>query len=377
MLYDNAMLLLAYTRAFAVTGNELYQRVAKQTAQYIEREMTAPWGGFYSAQDADSEGVEGKYYLFGYNEVKQVLGEKEGEHFCQAYNLTPEGNFEGKNIPNLLRGSGGSISEEARQKLYLYRKKRSSLHLDDKILTAWNGLMIGAFAAMYQVFGKEKYRMLAERAFQYLAETAGTEGLFVSCRDGKRQGKGFLDDYAFLAFGLLELYGATLKRAYLDQAAHYCRMGLALFEDFKEGGCYLYGKENESLIVRPKETYDGALPSGNSVMAYNLVKLLQITGDKEWEPYVKRQMAFLAAAAQEYPAGQSFFLLAVLAQEYPPEHIVCVLKDQADIKKLAARQKEGANILILHQETPKYPLQNGRSTLYICRDKSCLPPMNF
>lgn len=377
MLYDNAMLLLAYTRAFAVTGNELYQRVAKQTAQYIEREMTAPWGGFYSAQDADSEGVEGKYYLFGYNEVKQVLGEKEGEHFCQAYNLTPEGNFEGKNIPNLLRGSGGSISEEARQKLYLYRKKRSSLHLDDKILTAWNGLMIGAFAAMYQVFGKEKYRMLAERAFQYLAETAGTEGLFVSCRDGKRQGKGFLDDYAFLAFGLLELYGATLKRAYLDQAEHYCRMGLALFEDFKEGGCYLYGKENESLIVRPKETYDGALPSGNSVMAYNLVKLLQITGDKEWEPYVKRQMAFLAAAAQEYPAGQSFFLLAVLAQEYPPEHIVCVLKDQADIKKLAARQKEGANILILHQETPKYPLQNGRSTLYICRDKSCLPPMNF
>ena len=377
MLYDNALLSYTYLQAYQMTGKEMYQYVAEKTLQYVKMELTSKEGGFYCGQDADSEGEEGKFYIFTKKELEKLLGKKEGEYFCHWFQITERGNFEGKNIPNLLRGSGGSISEEARQKLYLYRKKRSSLHLDDKILTAWNGLMIGAFAAMYQVFGKEKYRMLAERAFQYLAETAGTEGLFVSCRDGKRQGKGFLDDYAFLAFGLLELYGATLKRAYLDQAAHYCRMGLALFEDFKEGGCYLYGKKNESLIVRPKETYDGALPSGNSVMAYNLVKLLQITGDKEWEPYVKRQMAFLAAAAQEYPAGQSFFLLAVLAQEYPPEHIVCVLKDQADIKKLAARQKEGANILILHQETPKYPLQNGRSTLYICRDKSCLPPMNF
>ncbi len=377
MLYDNAMLLLAYTRAFDVTGKKLYQRIAEQTALYIEREMTAPWGGFYSAQDADSEGVEGKYYVFGYDEVKQVLGEKEGEHFCRVYNLTPEGNFEGKNIPNLLQGSGGTISDEVLQKIYQYRKKRSSLHLDDKILTAWNGLMIGAFAAMYQVFGKEKYRMLAERAFRYLAEQAGTEGLFVSCRRGRKQGTGFLDDYAFLAFGLLELYRATLDGAYLEQAAHYCRRGFARFEDSQQGGCYLYGKENETLIARRKEIYDGALPSGNSVMAYNLVKLLQITGDKEWEPYVKRQMAFLTAAAQEYPAGQSFFLLAVLAQEYPPEHIVCVLKEETDVKKLAAKQKEGADILILHQETPEYPLRNGRTTIYICQDKSCLPPMNF
>lgn len=377
MLYDNALLLMAYTQAFALTGKELYQRAAQQTAEYVQREMTAPEGGFYSAQDADSEGVEGRYYVFAYDEIKEVLGEAEGEAFNQSYHITRTGNFEGKNIPNLLFDSSWTMSEKNRQKLYKYRRRRSSLYLDDKVLTAWNGLMIAAFADMYRVFGQESCLVLAERACAFIEEQAGQEGLFVSFRQGKCQGSGFLDDYASFAFGLLQLYRATLKEDYLKKAAHYCRRALELFEDSEKGGYYLYGKENESLIARPKETYDGAIPSGNSVMAYNLVKLWQITGQEEWWPCVERQMTFLAAAAQKYPAGQSFFLLAKLMLENPPEHIVCVLKAEADLTELEAKQREGADILVLRKEAMSYPLLNDRTTLYICRQKSCLPPVNL
>ena len=131
------------------------------------------------------------------------------------------------------------------------------------------------------------------------------------------------------------------------------------------------------MIAKPKETYDGAIPSGNSVMAYNLVKLWQITGWEEWRPYVERQMEFLAAAAKNYPAGQSFFLLAKLILENPPEHIVCVLKEEEDFKELESKQREGADILVLREETMSYPLLNDKTTLYICREKSCLPPVNI
>lgn len=377
MLYDNALLLMAYTQAFALTGKELYQRAAQQIEEYIQREMTAPEGGFYSAQDADSEGEEGKYYIFGYDEVKEVLGETEGESFNQAYHITKEGNFEGKNIPNLLFDNSQLMSERTREKLYKYRRGRSSLHLDNKVLTAWNGLMIGAFADMYRVFGQESCLVLAERASAFIEAQSGREGLFVSFRQGKCQGNGFLDDYAFFAFGLLQLYRATLKEDYLKRAVHHCRRALDLFEDPDKGGFYLYGRENESLIAKPKETYDGAIPSGNSVMAYNLVKLWQITGWEEWRPYVERQMEFLAAAAKNYPAGQSFFLLAKLILENPPEHIVCVLKEEEDFKELESKQREGADILVLREETMSYPLLNDKTTLYICREKSCLPPVNI
>ncbi len=377
MLYDNALLLMCYTQAFCVTGKEVYQNIAEQTAQYIQREMTAPEGGFYSAQDADSEGIEGRYYVFGYNEVIKVLGEISGKAFNKYYNITPEGNFEGKNIPNLLKKPEGVIPKEHLEKVYDYRKKRSRLHLDDKILTAWNGMMIGAFAGMYRVLGKEPYRILAERACACIEKYAEPEGLFVSVRQGRIQGKGFLDDYAFFTFGLLELYRATLKISYLEKAASYCRKGHALFEDQKNGGYYLYGTENESLISRPKETYDGAMPSGNSVMAYNLVKLWQITGEAGWETLAKRQMGFLAGAAQGYPVGQSFFLLAELVWEDPPEHVVCVWKEEEDLKQLQQKKRDGADILVLQNGNAAYPMINDKTTLYICKDNTCSPPINL
>lgn len=391
MLYDNALLMLSYTRAFALTGKEIYQRVAEKTASYVIKEMTHMEGGFYSAQDADSEGVEGRYYVFGYSEIIELLGKEQGMQFNDYYNITKHGNFEGKNIPNLLKTAEnlqeGQEPLELISKVYDYRKKRTRLHLDDKILTSWNGLMIGAFAKMYQQFGKEIYLQTAKAAYNFIEQNRQGDSLFVSYRNGKIQGKGFLDDYAFFVFALLCLYEATLEKCYLDRAVVYIRKALACFWDKEQWGFYLYGKENEQLIVVPKETYDGAIPSGNSVMAYNLVKLRNLLWEEEWQELAEKQIDFLALNAIETrdtasggngkAAGQSFFLTALFQYLNPPEHVVCVLKDKSDLEKLDAKRKQGADILVYEEEIQGYQRINDKTTLYICKGHQCMPPVNI
>ncbi len=431
MLYDNALLLMAYTQAYSVTGKEIYRQVARKTAQYIQREMTDSGGGFYSAQDADSQGEEGKYYVFACEEITSLLGNSAGRKFNEYFNITREGNFEGKSIPNRLHkenaeeivysaaGSGGcrlgpngedaegtiysasihrlngknakeilysggreeySHTEPERllSKVYAYRRQRYQLFLDDKILTSWNGLMIGAFARMYRIFGQDSYLRQAKSACEFLEKQAGKKDiLFVSCRRGRCQGTGFLEDYAFYGFGLIELYGACLEQRYLELAEHYCERAMELFADKEKGGFFLYGTENEPLIAPSKETYDGAVPSGNSVMAYNLVKLWQITGKEEWRKQAERQLDFLSFFAEQYPAGQSFSLLAALLYQNPPEHIVAVLKEEKDLKKLQKLYGKDADIVALWEETEEYERINHRATLYICREGSCRPPVNL
>jgi len=391
MLYDNALLLMAYTQAFSVTGKEIYREVARKTAQYIQREMTDSYGGFYSAQDADSQGVEGKYYVFAYEELTSLLGASAGRKFNEYFNITREGNFEGNSIPNrlegllpedLLQGVEWEYShtepERLLPKVYAYRKQRHRLFLDDKILTSWNGLMIGAFARMYRVFGLESYLRRAKAACGFLEQQKqGRDSLFVSCRKGHCQGTGFLEDYAFYAFGLIELYSAALEPQYLEKAEHYCRKAIELFSGPEQDGFYLYGKENETLIASAKETYDGAIPSGNSVMAYNLVKLWQITGKEVWREQAEKQLAFLSAFAERHPAGQTVSLLAALLYQNPPEHIVGVLKEEKDLKKLQKLYGRDADIIVLWEESQDYERINNRATLYICKEDSCRPPMNL
>lgn len=391
MLYDNALLLMAYTQAYSLTGKEIYREVARKTAQYIQREMTDSHGGFYSAQDADCQGVEGKYYVFACEELTSLLGESAGKKFNEYFNITGEGNFEGGSIPNrlnddleeeMLQEAEGDYShtepERLLPKVYAYRKHRHSLFLDDKILTSWNGLMIGAFARMYRVFGQESYLRQARAALEFLErKMTGKDTLFVSCRQGRCQGKGFLADYAFYIFGLIELYGGALEQKYLEQAELYCRKALELFEDREKGGFYFCGRENETLIANFKETYDGAVPSGNSVMAWNLVKLWQITGKETFREAAVRQLGYLSAFAEKYPAGQCFSLLAALQYQNPPEHITGVLKEEADLKKLRKRYGREADIVVLWEESREYERINNRATLYICRDGSCRPPVNL
>ncbi len=386
MLYDNALLMMAYAQAYRITGKEIYGLVAERTAAYILREMTHKEGGFYSARDADSEGEEGKFYTFSDTEILQVLGQENGEKYNRFYDITPGGNFEGRNSPNLLQHEKEEEAEEfaaANRKLYEYRSQRMTLHLDDKILTAWNGLMIGSLAIMYQVFGNEEYLQAAMKAADFIERKMTKDNtLYVGYRDGERMVKGFLDDYAYYIFALIRLYDATLKKQFLVRAEALLSKVFAEFADVEKGGFFLNGSGNERLIYQPKETFDGALPSGNSVMAYNLVRLSQLCVNAEIRKETEKQIRFMTGKAIEYPMGNGFFLIALLDETYPPEHVVCVVKDQNDteewVKSARLTQKTPlhANVIMLEQPTGEYPLMNNRTTYYVCRNFSCLPPIN-
>ncbi|WP_312092398.1 thioredoxin domain-containing protein [Aminipila sp.] len=378
MLYDNALLMMSYTRAFDLTEKTIYKEIAAKTADYILREMTSEEGGFYCAQDADSEGIEGKYYVFEHDETVKLLGKTVGKAFNEFYGITKEGNFEGKNILNRLNNPElDDRFNEYIPQLYQYRKSRMQLHLDDKILTSWNSLMIAAFAMMFHVFNEPKYLEAAKTADNFITKNLMENNtLFVSFREGARSSKGFLDDYAFYIFALIQLYEATLDNSYLHRAVNICHKTLKDFHDKETGGFYLYGRENQQLIIIPKETYDGAIPSGNSVMAYNLVKLANITKDTIFTEEAKNQLEFMSSPAKEYPAGYSFFLMALSMYLNPAEDIVCVLKDKSDLDKLKGKTGLNTNVRILEKPTDEYKLINEKTTFYVCKNHSCLPPTN-
>lgn len=377
MLYDNALLIMAYSAAYGVTKNKMYIDIAVKTAEYVLREMTSPEGGFYSAQDADSEGVEGKFYTFTYSEIIDVLGEERGKQFAKVYDITAEGNFEGVNIPNLLKSNDieADFSKE-KLKLYEYRKSRTRLHLDDKILMSWNSLMIAALSMLYRASDDEKYLQAARKA-QAFVEQNLSEGveLFTSWREGKRLEQGFLDDYVFYVAALIELYNSTLDSSYIEKAEAFCSEAVNHFADNKDGGFYLCKKDTNELFMNPKEAYDGAIPSGNSVMAYNFIRLYQLTEKEEYKALADRQMEFMSAEAEVYPAGHSMFLLAKLIYENPPEHIVVVLKDMSDLSEIYKKLPLLANVLIV-SESEEYKLLNNKTTYYICKNYNCFPPVN-
>jgi len=377
MLYDNALLILAYSDAFSVTKKDLYLLAAKRTADFVLREMTALKGGFFSAQDADSDGEEGKYYLFTPEELVNLLGQEQGEDFNRHFDITNAGNFEGKNIPNLLHSDPLDHSfDHLLEHVDQYRKSRCSLRMDDKLLTAWNGLMIAALCRLYQASGAKKYLEAAKRANQFLWTNLWKDNmLHVSFREGHRGAEGFLDDYAACIFAQLALYGATLEKSCLVQAERLCRDTISKFQDEENGGFYLYGEENESLILRPKETYDGAIPSGNSLMAWNLVRLSQLVSEETYGPLAEQQLDFLTADAKQYPAGYAMFLLALLEHSDPPPKVTVVLEDKSEVEKLPLALPAEAAV-ILRKPGAEYPLKNGKTTFYVCRDRSCLPPVN-
>ena len=409
MLYDNALLIMAYCKAYQLTGKSIYYVVAKKTADYVLREMTSKEGGFYCAQDADSEGVEGKYYLFTPEEIIKICGETEGRKFNQYFDITGRGNFEGKNIPNLLKQneldrdlyekSNSDLSkcsdeqrgvlyslrnhqieqdfEDCKKKIYVYRKQRYQLHLDDKILTSWNGLMISAMCYLYRVSGDKSYLEAAIKAQDFMNENlCEDETLFVSYREGKRSEKGFLDDYANEVFALIHLYEATFDTYYLEKAKKICQKTIDYFYDKERGGFFLYGKENEQLILRPKETYDGAVFSGNSAMAYNLVRLFYLTGENKFSEIAEKQLKFLANEAREYPSSHAMFLIALLEYDNVPDKVTIALKEKKDLENLKSRIPLDVVVNVLEKPTKDYSLLNDRTTFYVCKGHSCFPPVN-
>lgn len=378
MLYDNALLIMAYTKAYELTRNMLYLGVAEKTATYILNEMTSPRSGFYSAQDADSDGVEGKYYVFEPLEVMKVLGKEKGQEFCRYFDITETGNFEGKNIPNLLQNNHITAAYNALlPALYEYRKNRCHLHLDDKILTSWNGLMIAALCQLYRVTQNENYLGAAEQAQTFIEhKLCEGDSLFVSWRDGQRSGKGFLDDYANEIFALLSLYEATLDESYLRRAKLLCDKTIGLFYDKTASGFFLNGSENETLIMRPKETYDGAMPSGNSMMTYNLVRFSYYFDDKTYQELAEQQIQFMSQEANRYPVGYAMFLTALLDYMEMPTKITIVLKERKDLLGLPCRLPLNSIVRVLEEATHTYPLKNNQTTYYVCKGQSCQPATN-
>ncbi|MBD5493977.1 MAG: thioredoxin domain-containing protein [Lachnospiraceae bacterium] len=377
MLYDNALLIIAYASAYAVTKNQLYLDTAEKTAQYVLREMPASDGGFYSAQDADIEGVEGKYYTFTFAEIMEVLGKEKGEQFSKIFDITLGGNFEGFNIPNLLKSNDLYADfEDEIQKLYDYRKKRFTLHIDDKILTSWNALMIAALSVLYRVSRNEQYLLAAVNAQKFLEEKVSSGiCLFSSWREGKASEKGFLDDYAFYIAALTELYHATLDKEYLEKAERFCQEAAGRFADDVNGGFYLADRDSAELFMNPKETYDGAIPSGNGVMTYNFVRLYQLTEKEEYRQLAQKQISYMTGRAKESLTGHGMFLFAKLLYDNPPVNIIVILKDRLELEKIKEQLPFLANVTVV-SESGEHPLINDRTTFYVCKEHVCLEPAN-
>ncbi len=377
MLYDNALLLIAYTAAYKITNNNIYLDTAEKTAEYILGEMTSDEGGFYSAQDADSEGVEGKYYTFSLREILTVLGEEKGLRFAKVFDITENGNFEGLNIPNLLTSNDLDTEfKEEIKTLYRYRKNRFKLHLDDKILLSWNAMMIAALSMLYRTTQDEKYLNAAQKSVELIEKNLRQgQTLFTSFRHGERSQHAFLDDYAFYVSALIELYSSTLDKKYLQNAEQFCEEAVTRFFDDENGGFYLSQAEHTELFINPKETYDGAIPSGNSVMAYNLVRLYHITEKDAYQKLLEKQIAFLSTNAVQYPSGNSMFLLAILMYENPIPHITIALKEPSDLVQIKKKLPFIVNITIATNNT-QYPLINNQTTFYICKNHNCMPPTN-
>lgn len=376
MLYDNALLIMAYTAAYKISGDAGFLDTAEKTATYILRDLRDAEGAFYSAQDADSGGEEGRFYTLRYEDVLKLLGKERGERFCKHFGITERGNFEGRNIPNLLNGNALSDSFEGEKELmYSYRKTHYRLHMDDKILTSWNSLTICALSLLYRATGKEDYLKAAKQAQQFVEKSlAYGNTLYVSFRNHIRFVKGFLDEYAYYAAALISLYESTFEEAYLNRAEQICKEARRQFADEAGGGYFLYGEANDSLIMKPKETYDGALPSGNSVMAYCLVRLFQILGNQAYERLAKGQLAFLSGEAGAYPAGHCMFLTSLLFYLNPPQKITVVLSEQEEETEIRRKLPLYADVRILLRETKEYKRIDGKTTYYICKDHTCLPP---
>ncbi|NSW82595.1 MAG: thioredoxin domain-containing protein [Syntrophothermus sp.] len=409
MLYDNALLAYTYLEAYQATGRKEYTRVAEEIFAYVRRNMTSPEGGFYSAEDADSEGVEGKFYVWTPDEIKRVLGSDDGEFFCRVYDITPQGNFEGKSIPNLIhtriekvaddRRYGPKELEEVlgdfRQKLFQEREKRTHPLKDDKILTSWNGLMIAALARGARVLQNDGLLDMAQKAADFITSklVRGDGRLLGRYRDGEAAIPGYLDDYAFFVWGLLELYEASFEVRYFRRALQLSRQMLELFWDDHGGGLYFYGADAEELITRPKEIYDGAVPSGNSVAAYILLKLARLTEDESLEEKGREIFSAFAGEVANQPSAYSFLMVALLFVQGPVTKIVIAGSPQAQetremirmvnacylpsaVVMLNVTGEEGRGIRELTPHLEKMaPLPGTKATAYICENSSCRAPV--
>lgn len=398
MLYDNALLSYAYLETYEATKDPLYKEVAEKIFIYVLRDMTSRDGGFYSAEDADSEGKEGEFYIWSKEEVEKVLGKKDGELYSKYYNITPKGNFEGKNIPSLINTDINDKNyealniklEELRRKLFDYREKRVHPLKDDKILTSWNGIMIASLAYGGRVLENTKYIKVAEEALNFIfGKLQNNNGrLLARYRDGESSYLGYLDDYAFIVWGLIELYRTTYDYKYLEKALNLNEEMIKYFWDDDNGGFFMSSWDSEKLIIRSKDSYDGAIPSGNSVAVMNMVRLFKITGDVKLEKNIDKIFKTFGSLVKSMPEAYSKMVTAFLYSIVPGKLIVISGKsNEANTESMLniANEKYSpfSSVIFndgsekIHKLIPFITDQNmidNKATAYVCENYTCRIP---
>jgi hypothetical protein len=387
MLYDNALLMKAYTYGYAITNNHLYKKVAYSIRDFIAREMSDETGGFYTALDADSEGVEGKYYVYTMDEILDVL-EADADGFVKDYRITETGNFEGLNIPNRLKSNNKrhirviEKHKEARRKLYNYREKRIKPALDYKILLGMNGLMIGALALFSRVFEDPIALQMAISAQKFISENFVIEDGFLYASFSKDQVKGtaVLDDYAFYIEGLIEIHQTTMNTDILKEAIRLTDIVENHFFDKKQGGYFLTGRQHEQLISRTKVAYDGAIPSGNSVMASNLLRLSRLSDNLKYQDSFDK---ILEAFADRINKGSSYFtylLKSLIHRESGTKDLLIVVSGINELTETLKEYRDRSlgyftwRIIDEAQEVSDKKRTNHQRTFYICEDFACKAP---
>ena len=405
MLYDNALLASAYIEAFQVTGQLYYRRIASETLDYILREMTAAEGGFYSATDADSEGIEGRFFVWTPDEIESVLGVEGAKVFNAFYDITELGNWEGKSIPNTPRPVADVALQlgedpdalqrrldELREKVYQARLERVKPGLDDKVITAWNGMMISALAHGGRVFRERRYLDAARRAADFLLDSLVRQdgGLFRTYRNGKAHLNAYLEDYSFLSEALVDLYEAVGEARYLKEAERLLDRTVNDFLDTESGSFFTTASDHEALLLRFREGTDGATPSGNAVAASALVRVSYHLDREDFHTAAVRAIRAYGGAIKQYPRAFSESLNVVdLLLEGPVELALVGKPDSADLEALrrvvARRFLPNRIEAVVDPDRPDegtaLPLERGKSlvdgkaALYICRDYACLAPI--
>ncbi len=413
MLYDQAMLAMAYTEAYQATGKKEYEETAREIFTYVLRDMTSPEGGFYSAEDADSEGVEGKFYVWTEKEIREILGKDEADFIVSTYNVEQSGNFseeatgekKGANILHLKKPlpevassfnmSGeelGDKIENARKKLFDVREKRIHPYKDDKILTDWNGLMIAALSKGASAFNDPAYTEAAKKAADFILKEMrdGNGRLLHRYREGESGIKATIDDYSFFIMGLLELYETTFETRYLKAALDLQSIMNESFWDDKNGGFYFTADDAEELIIRQKEVYDGAIPSGNAVAMLNLLKIARITGDPGYDDMAAKLGRAFSQTVEQAPMAYTQLLTALDFGVGPSyEVVIAGNSDSGDTKEMlgALRKEYVPNKVVLFREsddgneissiaefTKGQKAIDGKATAYVCLNQICKLP---
>ncbi|MBV9399940.1 MAG: thioredoxin domain-containing protein [Bryobacterales bacterium] len=392
MLYDQAQLATSYLEAFQITHDPQYAETARDIFEYVLRDLSHPEGGFYSAEDADSapdpekpkEKSEGAFYIWSYKELRSVLGADEAEAFARAYGIEergnvdndPHGEFSGRNI--LYRAGSTAGLENAREILLRIREKRPRPHLDDKVLSGWNGMMISAFAKGAQILNEPRYEQAARRALDFIRTNLWREAdstLLRGYREGPGAVEGFLDDYAFVALALMDTYETSFAAADLEWAMKLVERAVELFEDREQGG-FFGTRATPDLVLRLKEDYDGAEPSGNSAIALALLRLARYTGRDDFRDTAERTLRAFGRRLSAAPSAMPQMLVASMLAAAPPMEIVLAGPGEtAMLQTIRERFLPRAVVMRAEQSPVRMAPLDGQATAYVCENYACRLPV--